>query len=777
MSVQEPNILETESAGLLQFLPMLYVAWVDGTLSDGELQRISGMIEKQKWLTKDEKKTLKGWLNPEKPPSTVQLQLWLDRIKALGEEMSEGEKRSLAELGRQIARAGAGDDYSRCATPEACAALDEIEAAFGIIGYEAVNEMAGMETPAARETASVITPFDAESMMNYLDGAQIEIRQRIRKLLTSPLFSYRYDLKKSRYRKLVYTWLIEIARQKIGAISFPRNTGGEGDLAKFMAAFETLTFHDMSLAIKFGVQFGLFGGSILHLGTKPHHDEYLGKVGTLELPGCFAMTELGHGSNVRDIETTADYERETQQFIINTPREAARKEYIGNAAEHGKMATVFAQLRIDGQEFGVHAFLVPIRGRLGRPKAGVRIDDCGDKMGLNGVDNGRLWFDHVRVPRANLLNRFADVNPEGHYTSAIASPSKRFFTMLGTLVGGRISISAAGLSAAKSALTIAVRYACERRQFGPAGQRETLIVDYPSHQRRLFPLVATAYAIDFAQKYVTTRYVNKTDDDAREVETISAGLKVFSTWNATETIQQCREACGGQGYLAENRFASLKADSDVFATFEGDNTVLIQLVAKGLLTDFKQHFHETKVFGVLRYIAQRAATAITEMNPVTVRNTDEAHLHDPEFHLAAFHYREDHLLATVAQRLKSRIDKGMDSHAAFLECQSHLIKLGHAHIERVVLEQFREGVEKAPTDELRESLDKLCCLFALFRIERDHGWFMESGYLEGNKSKAIRSTIDRLCSALRQNAVALVDAFGIPNELLAAPIAMDNLHD
>ena len=192
------------------------------------------------------------------------------------------------------------------------------------------------------------------------------------------------------------------------------------------------------------------------------------------------MTELAHGSNVRDLETEAIYDPITEEFIIRTPSESARKEWIGNAARHGRTATVFAQLETRANRYGVHAFVVPIRNKDGSPYPGVRIQDCGHKLGLNGVDNGRLWFDDVRVPREALLDRFASVAADGTYHSPIVSDSKRFFTTLGTLVGGRVSVGAAGVSASKSALTIAIRYSDRRRQFGPEDATEVPILDYPT---------------------------------------------------------------------------------------------------------------------------------------------------------------------------------------------------------------------------------------------------------------------------------------------------------
>src|SRR5688572_24222394 len=244
-------------------------------------------------------------------------------------------------------------------------------------------------------------------------------------------------------------------------------------------------------------------------------------------------------------------------------------------------------------------------------------------MGLNGVDNGRLWFDGVRVPRTALLNQFAEVTPEGRYLSPIDNPNKRFFTMLGTLVQGRVCVGGAAINAAKVALTIATRYADRRRQFvATSPDEEQLLLDYGMHQRRLLPLLARTYALHFAQEVVAAQlhdvFSGVVDDEKarRELESRAAGTKALGTWHATRTIQECREACGGAGYLAANRFAALKADTDVFTTFEGDNHVLLQLVAKGLLTGYASDFEDLDQFGMVRFVASMAVETVIEKTNV-----------------------------------------------------------------------------------------------------------------------------------------------------------------
>jgi len=234
-----------------------------------------------------------------------------------------------------------------------------------------------------------------------------------------------------------------------------------------------------------------------------------------------------------------------------------------------------------------------------------------------------------------------------------------------------------------------------------------------------------------------------------------------------------RECCGGKGYLSENRIEVLKNDTDVYMTFEGDNTVLMQLVAKSRLTEFRQEFGNMNVFTILNYITDQAKTTITELNPIIVRNTDEAHLLDSGFQLDAFKYRERDILTSAAKRIKRHIDNGMDSFDAFNVCQHHLVEVAHAYIERIILEQFVLQVERTKDAGCKTVLKKLCDLFALSQIEKNKGWYLEAGYMEGVKTKAIRKLVNQLCWDVRQDAVPLTDAFNIPDQCLSAPIAIN----
>ncbi len=287
----------------------------------------------------------------------------------------------------------------------------------------------------------------------------------------------------------------------------------------------------------------------------------------------------GHGSDVSAIGTTATYDPEAEEFVIHTPFRGAWKDYLGNAALHGKAATVFAQLITKGVNHGVHCFYVPLRDDEGNFLPGIGGEDDGLKGGLNGIDNGRLHFDQVRVPRTNLLNRYGDVAADGTYSSEIASPGRRFFTMLGTLVQGRVSLDGAAAWASAIGLTIAITYGNQRRQFDSgSGTPEVTLLDYGKHQRRLLPRLATTYAQIFAHDEFLQKFDGvfsgalDTDADREDLETLAAALKPLSTWHALDTLQESREACGGQGFLFENRLVGLRADLDIYVTFEGTTT-------------------------------------------------------------------------------------------------------------------------------------------------------------------------------------------------------------
>jgi acyl-CoA oxidase len=650
-------------------------------------------------------------------------------------------------------------------------------------------------------TSAPQASFDPSTLQRLLDGPYAEVRERVRRRLSQPDAAPVIGLSTAEYRERVLEWIKALAAEGGTALGFPVEYGGAGDPGANVASFETLALADLSLLVKVGVQFGLWGGAVQQLGTKRHHDRYLRDIGTFALPGCFAMTETGHGSNVQSLGTTATYDPASDEFVIATPAEEARKDYIGNAACHGRLAAVFAQLVVGGESHGVHALVVPLRDERGNVCPGVRIEDCGEKAGLNGVDNGRIWFDDVRVPRDALLNRYGDVSADGRYTSPIENPNKRFFTMLGTLVQGRVCISAASVTTAKTALTIAVRYGLRRRQFGPPGGEEVAVLDYRTHQRRLMPALAKTYALHFAQQELTEKFhtvfsgteagdpaaearpaAEAPDRDRRELESLAAGMKATTSWHAIHTIQTCRECCGGAGYMAVNRFAALRNDVDIFTTFEGDNTVLMLLAAKGLLTNYSDYFEDLNPVGMVTFVASQVVETVLErlfarklaqVISDAVPSADERrNLLDRDYQLDLFSWREGHIVASVANRFKRGLSEGYDPFEVFRAVQDHAVNAARAHVDRLILESFARAIASCEDAELAGPLGRLCDLYALSNLEDDRGFFEEHGRLTSARCKAITREVNRLCDELRGEAGLLVDAFGIPDAVLAAPIGL-----
>ena len=741
-------------------LPFLYMVWSDDLLTEKEFDTLQDFVNKQPWLSLLDKKELTASIVKEVPPSRETISKWYYQIQEIVQ--SQSGIKTIFDVVLFLSNNNQAIIDNK---------LDfvKLEADLGILSEEVIGNFKKIgNTQTARYQNTAL--FDIKAITKLLDGEQAPIINRVKEVISRPEFAYIHTTDTAVYREKVYKWCKILADENLGNMAYPQEHGGGDNIIDYFAIMETLSYHDLSLVIKFGVQFGLWGMSVQSLGTEKHYKKYLRDIGTLKIPGCFAMTETHHGSNVKGLETTATYNHNDKTFTIHTPHEKAQKEYIGNAAVHGQMATVFAKLIIANHDYGVNAFIVPLRDASGAVLNGITIGDCGQKMGLNGVDNGTIQFNQVVIPKENMLDRFASVNEDGEFESPIPSDNRRFFTMLGTLVGGRIGIPRSALAAAKSGLAITIKYSDQRKQFGPEGAAEVPILNYRMHQRRLLPPLAKTYAIHFALQYVTKRFMHKKESEMQEIEALAAGMKAYSTWSTTAILQECREACGGKGYLSENRIDALKNDTDIYTTFEGDNTVLMQLVAKNRLSEFRKTFGE---MGIFNYVYENAVTAITEKNPIATRKTDSEHLLDGQFHLQAFEHRERTILASAARRLKKLIESGLEAYDAFNVVQHQMIDVAQAYLDRVVLEQFQVAIATVKDSDEKNILDKLAQLYALSQIEKNKSWYLEDGYMEAVKTKAIRKMVNQLCWDIRPSAVALVDAFAIPDSCLAAPIAFN----
>jgi acyl-CoA oxidase len=650
------------------------------------------------------------------------------------------------------------------------------------------------QTPATRTAVPATTPaapaVDVVQLGEVLMGRWKDIRRQARALAARPEIMRIPGQTMTEHRERVMEQLHILVKEKAVHRAFPKSVGGNEDHGGNIAGFEELVLADPSLQIKSGVQWGLFGAAVMHLGTERHHEQFLPGILSLEIPGAFAMTETGHGSDVAAIGTTATYDPHAGEFVLTTPFRAAWKDYLGNAAVDGRAAVVFAQLITKGVNHGVHAFYVPIRDDKGF-LPGIGGEDDGLKGGLNGIDNGRLHFDNVRVPRLNLLNRYGDVAEDGEYSSPIASPGRRFFTMLGTLVQGRVSLDGAATVASKLALTIAITYGTQRRQFTAASDTdEEVLMDYQRHQRRLLPRLATTYAMSFAHERFLAKFddvfsgAHDTDADRQDLETLAAALKPLSTWHALDILQEAREACGGAGFLVENRLTALRADLDVYATFEGDNNVLLQLVAKRLLTDYSKKFAHLDAGAMAAFVVDQvndAAINRTGLRGLAQKVVDfgstarsVGYVRDTDSQRQLLTDRVQTMIGEIAARLRNagKLPK-MEAAQLFNSNQNALIEAARAHGELLQWEAFTDALEQIDDEGTRQVMTWLRDLFGLGLIEKHAAWYLIHGRISSQRALAITSYIDdRLLPRLREQALPLVAAFEFTPELIGAPIAL-----
>jgi acyl-CoA oxidase len=602
----------------------------------------------------------------------------------------------------------------------------------------------------------------SERLKAVLDGDMADARDEARRFISRPgMEPVRPDLPKEEYRAKTLEWIGDMVKEGFTRLPYPVKHGGTGEGKKYMNIVEVIAHQDMSLAVKQGVQFGLFGLSVTNLGTEKHHAKFLPDIMAGKLLGGFAMTEVGGGSDVQGVTTEAIYDHATRSFVINTPSDSAKKAYIGNAALHGEMMVVFAQLKMDkdSESQGVHAFLVPIRDKAGNVQPGVTVEDCGHKVGLNGVDNGYLSFKDVKVPYDNLLDRFANIDEDGKYQSDIEKKSKRFFKMIGTLVTGRVFVSMVSLSGAKNALASAIDFAEERKVFG-----ETLM-DKQATQSRLLPHLANTYALHFATRYLGDELAAGTNPD---LETMAAGIKAKASDSSLEVVDEARKLTGGKGYMSNERYGALRNDMDVFRTFEGDNTVLRLLVAKNQLSRLAKKFSDASgVQKVAKGIALQLKGRMALFNASSSK-TNDAHLLSSHFQQNIFAARERTMMYALSEKYME-ISKAEGSAVAANKCQDEMLAYADAYAERLMMERFVKAWKEQTDPEVKTVLKLVCDLYAVHTMRENALWYVENGFMKTDKTKALVDLEHKLSRKIRPYAKDLAGAFGVPESVLSAP--------
>jgi acyl-CoA oxidase len=493
--------------------------------------------------------------------------------------------------------------------------------------------------------------------------------------------------------------------------------------------------------------------------------------------GCFAMTELGHGSNVPGLETTATFDEASDQFIIHTPTVTATKWWIGGAAHSATHAAVFAQLIVKGKNYGTKCFIVPLRDpKTYNTLPGINIGDIGKKMGRDGIDNGWIQFTHVRIPRSYMLMKHAKVSRSGQ----VKEPKLQQLTY-GALLQGRVAMVVDSGNVSKKALTIAIRYAAIRRQFGNSkSDIETKLLDYPIHQRRLMPLMAQTFAMLFTGTEMTTMY-NKMmgrlenakpgDKDLpdvletlKETHATSAGLKAFCTWNCLSTIEACRQACGGHGYSAYTGLAGMYQDFAVQCTWEGDNTILTLQLGRYLISSYREAIKGKKLSPGVGYLNNRTALIGKRCGAKTL----EA-IADPAVIIEGWQVVCANVVQNAALEFEDCIKRGLETDDAYEQCSQSRLYAAKLHSYGYLFNRFVDGVSKVEGS-LKSVLMDVCLLYGFYTIEENAGAFLQYEYFTPKQMEFIRSKTNALCAAVREQAIPLVDSFNLSDYMVNSPL-------
>lgn len=536
----------------------------------------------------------------------------------------------------------------------------------------------------------------------------------------------------------------------------------------------------------FGLTKCMFNKSLELMATSEQKDRWLIPACQGRINGAYVQTELGHGTNVAGIETTATFDHVTDQFILHTPSISATKYWPGSLGYSATHAIVMARLIIPSAtdptkltDYGVHPFFLPLRDtETGKPTPGLELGDVGLKAAHNQNDNGYAIFDHVALPRSHLLMGQASVDRNGRYSKATHAKS-----MYGTMMYVRSFIVKVCALQLAAAATIAVRYSTVREQgtlpFSPSGSQEISVMDFKTQHYRLLTSLSKAYAILFAAKHaqrvhigVESCFTKKDYSTLAHAHALLAGLKSWSSDVASVGAEDVRKCCGGHGYLNISGLPELVQSLTAICTLEGENVVMMQQTARYLM----KMMAEPQVRAQGRWPKNMHPDLEYLSKPVSGQCTASGDdFLNPATQLAIYQHRARRLVHKAYARLSIATTAGTAKPTAWNNNMILLISAARAHIELSVLRSFITTIPTLP-DSVRPPLAKMCSLFALSHITNpttvDALTFIEDGHLSTTQLDTTRHLVDALLSDLLPDAIGLTDAWDFTDAGLASAIGM-----
>ncbi|KAM7418966.1 hypothetical protein PAMA_016198 [Pampus argenteus] len=517
-----------------------------------------------------------------------------------------------------------------------------------------------------------------------------------------------------------------------------------------------------------GLHFVMFIPTLYSQCDPQQSRKWLPLAEAFQVVGTYAQTEMGHGTHLRGLETTATYDPATQEFVLNSPTVSSIKWWPGGLGKTSNHAIVLAQLYTQGNCHGLHAFIVPIRDMsTHEPLPGIVVGDIGPKFGFNEVDNGFLKLENVRIPRENMLMKYAKVEPDGSY---LKPPSAKL--TYGTMVFVRSMIVVVSARALAKSCTIAIRYSAVRHQSEMRpGEPEPQIIDYQTQQYKLFPLLAMAYAFNFVGQYMNQEYHRITGDinqgdfsELPELHALSAGLKAFTTWETNSAIEVCRMSCGGHGYSRSSALPDIYVEFTPTCTYEGENTVMMLQTARYLVKSYRQAKEGQQLSGIVSYLNEAEHRRV-QPQPVAARPT-VVDINDLASLVEVYKLRASILVELAAKSIQQELQRRKSQEDAWNNSAIDLVRASDAHCHYVVVKLFTDKLGEVGDTAIHSVLSTMALLYALHGITKNSGDFLQAGLINPPQVLQISGRIKELLSQLRPNAVALVDAFDIHDRKL-----------